>query len=283
MKEARDASGTLTSQYFSGGEVLQGTSCFFTLDHLGSIRELTSSSGSISAQYAYDIYGRATKLQGTASADFQYAGYYFHAPSALNLTMHRFYNSTEGRWFNREPFESSENLFEYVRNRPAKFVDPSGLDEAMPAPWDIGGIKGWASGLVNNNFGRIPLDYPPDYIKCLKNNIQHTAGGAGLAGLGLPQRAVIGVGIGWELAELGVRYFGTYYLPVGTSWQRWSQGGLNEALSWDTPIDIGNDAYGGGLQGGLTPENVRNIVNRAMCDCSRLLRPGQTPPSSLSF
>ena len=35
MREARNASGTITVQYFKRGETISGTSYFYTSDHLG--------------------------------------------------------------------------------------------------------------------------------------------------------------------------------------------------------------------------------------------------------
>ena len=84
----------------------------------GSIREMIDSSGNIQAQYSYDPYGRATKLQGILASDFQYGGYYFHSPSGLSLTLHRPYSSILGRWLNRDPIreQGGADLFRYVLN-----------------------------------------------------------------------------------------------------------------------------------------------------------------------
>jgi uncharacterized protein RhaS with RHS repeats len=56
--EVRNASSSITAQYYAYGETISGTRYYYTLDHLGSIREMTSSTGAIQAQYAYDLYGR---------------------------------------------------------------------------------------------------------------------------------------------------------------------------------------------------------------------------------
>lgn len=131
--EARNASGTISAQYFPYGETITGTNYYLTRDHLGldpnqaskfvqsslaaglgnvfnlcqsgSIREMTDSSGNIQAAYSYDPYGRVTQLQGTLSSDFEYAGYYYHAPSGLNVAQYRVYSSMLGRWTNRDPIK----------------------------------------------------------------------------------------------------------------------------------------------------------------------------------
>src|SRR5262249_8019518 len=63
-------------------------------------------------------------------SDFQFAGYYFHAPSTLNLTLNRAYSSTFGRRLSRDPIEEDGglNLYAYVEDDPVDFTDPTGLD-----------------------------------------------------------------------------------------------------------------------------------------------------------
>lgn len=99
------------------------------MDRLASIRELTDSSGVIQAQYAYDSYGQTTKLQGSLSSDFQYAGYYSHFPSELNLAVNSSYSSKFARWINRDPIGEAGglNLFGYVSNDPVNSRDAQGL------------------------------------------------------------------------------------------------------------------------------------------------------------
>ena len=129
MSEARDGSGNVLNQYFCYGQTISGNNYFYTQDLLASIRELTDSSGNIQARYSFDPYGRATKLQGTLSSDFQYAGYYIHAPSGLNLTSTRPFDSQLGRWLNRDSIGESGgiNLYGYVGNEPEASADPLGL------------------------------------------------------------------------------------------------------------------------------------------------------------
>ena len=131
MREARSSSGSVTAQYFLLGQTISGTGYIYTTDHLGSIREMSSLAGSLAAQYEYDPYGRTIKNLSLQSSDFQYAGYYCHAPSGLMLTATRNYNPALGRWISRDPIgeRGGINLYAYVHEQPVQWTDPSGLDE----------------------------------------------------------------------------------------------------------------------------------------------------------
>ena len=141
--EVRDANSNLTNQYFSYGQVnysgSTATNYYYTKDHLGSIRELVDTSGNIKAQYSYSPYGVVTKVAGSTGidSDFQYAGYYYHAPSGLNLTMYRAYSASLGRWL--IVYSAGVNLYAYVGGDPTDLSDPSGADA-------LGGITGAGIG-----------------------------------------------------------------------------------------------------------------------------------------
>jgi RHS repeat-associated protein len=95
---------------------------------------MTNSTGAIQQQLAYDPYGRVTQVQGSVFADLQYADYYYHEVSGLNLTRSRAYSSNLGRFINRDPIEEigGHNLYAYVANEPTENIDPSGLESYEP-------------------------------------------------------------------------------------------------------------------------------------------------------
>jgi RHS repeat-associated protein len=142
LVEQRDNTGTnVVKRFFGQGEQVSGTNYYFTRDHLGSVREVTGTSGTMLARYDYDPYGRMTVVSGSFNADFGYAGMYYHAPSGLNLTLYRAYNADWGRWINRDPIEENGglNLYDYVRNSSINYVDPFGL--AFFGPGFIGPLQ----------------------------------------------------------------------------------------------------------------------------------------------
>jgi uncharacterized protein RhaS with RHS repeats len=66
--EERDFSGGVAKRYFRQGVKLKSSpsigAFFYTRDHLGSIREVTDGSGTVRARYAYDPWGRRSRLTG---------------------------------------------------------------------------------------------------------------------------------------------------------------------------------------------------------------------------
>ncbi len=100
---------------------------------------MVNSSGTIVARYNYDPYGRTTLVSGTNLSTFQYAGYYTHATSGLNLTMFRAYDPNVGRWLNRDFIGENRgiNLYGYVGDDPENSTDPIGLFAPAPPPVDI--------------------------------------------------------------------------------------------------------------------------------------------------
>jgi len=127
--EELDGAGNVTKMFFSQGEQISGINYFYTRDHLGSVREMTDSNGTIHAQYDYDPYGNVGKLKGDLEADFQFTGDYFHKASGLNLTLYRAYDPVNSRWLSRDPMGEygGLNLYGYVRDNPVNMRDPLGL------------------------------------------------------------------------------------------------------------------------------------------------------------
>jgi len=55
------------------------------------------------ARFAYSYNPDRTIATGNMQPAFQYAGYYAHAPSTVNVTPVRTYDPTPGRWLDRDP------------------------------------------------------------------------------------------------------------------------------------------------------------------------------------
>lgn len=140
--EERDGSSVVVKTFYSLGQLNGATKYVYGLDHLGSTRQMTDTSSNIQAQYAFDPFGRMTKITETVASDFGYADYYLHARSGLNSTLTRAYNANLGRFINRDSIQErgGTNLYAYVRNKPIKASDPVGTNffDKMRGdqPWD---------------------------------------------------------------------------------------------------------------------------------------------------
>ncbi len=147
-REERDASNAVTKRFYGEDEQIGGTAYYATRDHLGSVRELTDTAGTIRARYDYELYGKRTANLVTANpveSSFGFTGHYEHAQSGLTLAPCRAYNSALGRWISRDPIgeEGGLNLYGYVGNGPVNRVDPIGR-----SPADVAKITTVSQGLM---------------------------------------------------------------------------------------------------------------------------------------
>ncbi len=164
--EQRDSTGgTVTKRFFGEGEQINGANYYFTVDHLGSIREMADTSGAVRARYEYDPYGRRTKLAGDLEADFGFTGHYFHQMTGLYLTPFRPYNPEVARWLSRDPVGEQQRggLYTYVGNNPINKLDPLGLIELTGTYGPSGTLgagfgDGWGVFVSGNLAGGVILD-----------------------------------------------------------------------------------------------------------------------------
>ena len=107
--EYRDATDAVTLRVYPQGELSGNKSYFYTRDHLGSVREMFGSTGTVVARYDYDPYGRSTTILGTTPTDMNFTGLYRHSKSNLDLAVYRAYDPELGRWLGlRTPREPQE-------------------------------------------------------------------------------------------------------------------------------------------------------------------------------
>jgi RHS repeat-associated protein len=114
-----------------------GTSHFYYIfDALGSVIALTDGSGAIAASYTYDPYGTTLSASGAQATvnPFRYASGYFDSATGLLKFGARYYDSSLGRWTQRDPIAGSianpgaMDRYVYAGDSPVSLTDASGAD-----------------------------------------------------------------------------------------------------------------------------------------------------------
>ena len=109
-------------------------SAFYTFDPRGSVAESLDSGGNVLSASMFDAYG-ATLAAGPGPFGFAaQSGYYLDSETGLYLLGHRYYDSSQGRFLNRDPsgYNGGMNLYGYANQDPVNLSDPLGLN---PSPW----------------------------------------------------------------------------------------------------------------------------------------------------
>ncbi|MEI7912820.1 MAG: RHS repeat-associated core domain-containing protein, partial [Verrucomicrobiota bacterium] len=155
---------TTDLRYFSNGEQrLEGAawqSYHYCRDHLGSVREVLASDGTLVARYDYTPYGeRITRHEasGYTACDIGFTGH-ISLPSLVSgqtdlvLTHYRAYDPWLGSWLSADPIgeKGGSNLYQYVSGSTIDSTDTFGLarvrittdtgkgfDKVNPSPQDV--------------------------------------------------------------------------------------------------------------------------------------------------
>jgi len=140
-----------------------GSTYFYHQDGLGSVTELTDSTGSVAKAYAYDAYGNLLESPGSVEQSYTYTGREFDSETGLYYYRARYYDAVIGRFLQKDPIglKGGLNLYRYVFNNPVRFTDPSGTDvwlggEASGiAQAGLFGFQAGGGTLINTSTGEI--------------------------------------------------------------------------------------------------------------------------------
>jgi len=143
LLEQTNSTGGVPSDYiyFNGRRVARRdvfTTYYLFHDHLGSLRTITSSSGSVVRNIDYYPYGTPFLNSGSTDDQHRFAQLQFDSESGLLHTLNRKYSGTLGRWLSSDadPGRMSNpqtlDLYTYVLDNPTNLVDPSGLSPSEP-------------------------------------------------------------------------------------------------------------------------------------------------------
>ncbi len=108
---------------------------FYHYDGLGSTIAISNSNGAVVNEYCYSPEG-LVGAQETIPNPFQYVGRFgvMAEGNGLYYMGVRYYDPEVGRFINKDPigYFGGLNLFTYVGNNPANFIDPNGEFAFMP-------------------------------------------------------------------------------------------------------------------------------------------------------
>ena len=138
----QDEVGTVDAEYTvmpqAYGNLISQTrdaeSSFYHFDPLGSTRELTDETETVTDSYLYSVFGKVKSSTGTTVNPYQWVGqegYYRDPESGLYSLRNRFYDSNEGRFKSEDPLgfaAGDSDFYRYVGNNAATLTDPSGFD-----------------------------------------------------------------------------------------------------------------------------------------------------------
>lgn len=135
LLEERDATNALLRRYEHGDWALThvrdagGATSFFLNDHLGTVRATAATNGSVTAQFAYDAFGRP---QGTNPSGIGYTNGYTDPGTGLIFMRSRWYAPTIARFIHTDSAPADVldprtlNRYVYSQDDPVNQFDPTG-------------------------------------------------------------------------------------------------------------------------------------------------------------
>ncbi len=134
----------LRDTYDSSGDLVAADRLYYTIDANHNVTSVTNSSGVVQERYSYTAYGQVTVYDASWANPGQtsavgntrlFAGMDIDPLTGAYYDNARWFNASSGAFFNRDPVESSPNLYAYCGDDPVLLVDPTGDDWWPPSTW----------------------------------------------------------------------------------------------------------------------------------------------------
>ncbi len=128
--------GDITVSYQYGHDLISQTRnsgvSFYQYDGLGSVRQLTNESGSVSDSYVYEAFGDLENQTGSTENSYRYTGEQYDANLGFYYLRARYMDAGTGRFFSQDTWMGRNHdpitlhKYAYANVNPANMVDPSG-------------------------------------------------------------------------------------------------------------------------------------------------------------
>jgi RHS repeat-associated protein len=116
---------------------------YYLTDNLGSVVGEVDATGTKTAAYAYDPYGRSRTISGPAATSnpWRYTSGYTDTSTGLTKLGARYYDPTTGRFTQPDPSGQETNIYRYAGDNPVNNTDTTGLNiDFTLAPADLNEI-----------------------------------------------------------------------------------------------------------------------------------------------
>lgn len=142
--EETNSSGTAVARYSQGLNIDEplamlrsSTTSYYNADGLGTITSLANTAGSLAETYTFDSFGNQTASSGSLTNPFQYTARENDPETGLYYYRARYYDPLVGRFVSEDPagFFGGFDFYNYTKNEPVDFGDPTGLKCEQVTPW----------------------------------------------------------------------------------------------------------------------------------------------------
>ncbi|HDZ39141.1 MAG TPA: RHS repeat protein, partial [Marinobacter sp.] len=99
------------------------------VDHLGTPKALTDSTGNIAWKATHSPFGKAIITSQGPTFNLRFPGQYYDAETGLHYNWHRYYDPETGRYITSDPIglQGGINTYSYALSNPKNLYDPYGL------------------------------------------------------------------------------------------------------------------------------------------------------------